>query len=281
MTRSGHQPGLNLAAQQSSKVLSFRLEAREARAVKRREFISLLGGAAVAWPLAARAQPAKLPTIGFFSAGSAGPLSSWVGALVKRLRELGWIEGHTVAIEYRWAEGRNERLAEIAAEFVRLKVDVIITHSAAPVIAAKQTTAVIPIGFAVAADPLGTGLVANLARPGGNVTGLSSQTGDLAGKRLELFRELVPSLRRLAIIANVDAPGAVLEVADVQATARALGLEVATSEVRRAEDIVALCDAGRLTRNIWSAGPKKSGSAEVNSRFSGDRETIVAVSMKG
>jgi putative tryptophan/tyrosine transport system substrate-binding protein len=207
--------------------------------VKRRAFITLLGGTAVAWPLAARAQPAKLPTIGFFSAGSAGPLSSWVGALVKRLRELGWIEGHTVAIEYRWAEGRNERLAEIAAEFVRLKVDVIITHSAAPVIAAKQTTAVIPIVFAVAADPLGTGLVANLARPGGNVTGLSSQTGDLAGKRLELFRELVPSLRRLAIIANVDAPGAVLEVADVQATARALGLEVATSEVRRAEDIVA------------------------------------------
>jgi hypothetical protein len=114
---------------------------------KRREFITLLGGAP-AWPLAALAQPARLPTIGFFSAGSAAPLISWVAAMVQRLRELGWIEGRTVAIEYRWAEGHNERLAEIAAEFVRLKVDVIVTHSAAPVIAAKQTTAVIPIVFA-------------------------------------------------------------------------------------------------------------------------------------
>jgi putative ABC transport system substrate-binding protein len=134
--------------------------------MRRRDFITLIGGAA-AWPLAARAQQAgKLPTIGFFSAGSAAPLSNWVAALVKRLHELGWIEGRTVAIEYRWAEGHNERLAEIAAKFVRLKVDVIVTHSAAPVIAAKQTTAVIPIVFAVAADPLGTGLVASLARPG-------------------------------------------------------------------------------------------------------------------
>jgi ABC-type uncharacterized transport system substrate-binding protein len=153
--------------------------------MKRRDFITLLGGAAAARPLAARAQqPAKLPTIGFFSAGSAAPLSNWVAALVQRLRELGWIEGRNVAIEYRWAEGRNERLAEIAAEFVRLKVDVIVTHSAAPVIAAKQATAVIPVVFAVAADPLGTGLVASLARPGGNVTGLSSQTGDLYPGRM-------------------------------------------------------------------------------------------------
>jgi len=189
--------------------------------MRRRAFITLLGSAAVAWPLAARAQQAKLPTIGFFSVGSAGALSHWVAAFVQRLRELGWIEGRTVAIEYRWAEGRNERLAEIATEFVRLKVDIIVTHSAAPVIAAKQATAVIPIVFALAADPLGTGLVASLARPDGNVTGLSTQTTDLARKRLEVFRELVPGLRRLAIMANVDAPGAVLEMADVQTTARA------------------------------------------------------------
>jgi ABC-type uncharacterized transport system substrate-binding protein len=211
--------------------------------MRRRNFIALVGSAAVAWPLAVRSQQARLPTIGFFSAGSAWTLSSWVAALLQRLRELGWIDGHTVAIEYRWAEGRNERLAEITAEFVRLKVDVIVTHSAAPVIAAKQATAVIPIVFAVAADPVGTGLVASLARPGGNVTGLSSQTGDLAGKRLEVFRELVPGLRRLAIMANVDAPGAVLEVADVQATARAFGLEVFTSEIRRTEDIAPAFEA--------------------------------------
>jgi putative tryptophan/tyrosine transport system substrate-binding protein len=211
--------------------------------IGRRDFITLVGGVA-AWPLATRAQQSgKLPTIGFFSAGSAAPLSNWVAAFVKRLHELGWIEGRTVAIEYRWAEGRNERLAEIAAEFVRLKVDIIVTHSAAPVIAAKQATAVIPIVFAVAADPLGTGLVESLARPGGNVTGLSSRTGDLAGKRLELLRELIPGLRRLAIMANVDAPAAVLEAADVQATAGALGLEMVRSEIRRAKDIAPALEA--------------------------------------
>ena len=210
--------------------------------IERRKFLATLGGAA-AWPLAARAQQAKLPTIGFFSVGSAGALSHWVAAFVQRLRELGWIEGRTVTIEYRWAEGRNERLAEIATEFVRLKVDIIVTHSAAPVIAAKQATAVIPIVFALAADPLRTGLVASLARPDGNVTGLSTQTSDLARKRLEVFRELVPGLRRLAIMANVDAPGAVLEMADVQATARALGLEVVRSEIRRAEEIAPAIDA--------------------------------------
>jgi putative tryptophan/tyrosine transport system substrate-binding protein len=211
--------------------------------IGRRDFITLVGGVA-AWPLATRAQQSgKLPTIGFFSAGSAAPLSNWVAAFVKRLHELGWIEGRTVAIEYRWAEGRNERLAEIAAEFVRLKVDIIVTHSAAPVIAAKQATAVIPIVFAVAADPLGTGLVESLARPGGNVTGLSSRTGDLAGKRLELLRELIPDLRRLAIMANVDAPAVVLEAADVQATAGALGLEMVRSEIRRAKDIAPALEA--------------------------------------
>ena len=180
--------------------------------MKRREFIMLIGGAAVAWPLAARAQQAgKLPTIGFFSAGSAAALGPWVAALVQ-LRELGWSEGHTVAIEYRWADGRDERLAEIAAEFVQRRVDIIVTHSAAPVVAAKQATSTIPIVFALAADPLGTGLVASLARPGGNVTGLSFQSTDFAAKRLELLREVVPSLRRLAILGNVGNPANALEM---------------------------------------------------------------------
>ena len=131
---------------------------------------------------------------------------------MQRLRELGWIEGRNVTIEYRWAEGRNERFAEIAAEFVRLKVDVIVTTGTESVLAAKQATAVIPIIFATAGDPVGTGLVASLARPGGNVTGLSLQQTDLAGKRLELLREVVPGLRRLAIIGNAGAPAAVLEM---------------------------------------------------------------------
>ena len=196
--------------------------------MRRREFITLLGGAA-AWPLAARAQqPGKLPTIGFLGSSTPSAWSQWVAAFVQRLRELGWIEGRTVAIEYRWAEGRSERFAEIAAEFVRLKVDVIVTSGTAAVLAAKQATSVIPIVFAVAGDPVGTGLVASLARPGGNVTGLSIQATDLAGKRLELLREVVPGLRRLAIMANVGNPGAVLEMGEVQAAARTLGLEVVT-----------------------------------------------------
>ena len=156
-------------------------------------------------------------------------------AFVQRLREIGWIEGRTIAIEYRWAEGRSERFAEIAVEFVRLKVDVIITGGSAAV-AAKQATSIIPIVF-VLGEPVGTGLVATLARPGGNVTGLSNQQTDLPGKRLELLREVLPSLRQLAIMANVDYPEAVLEMRDVQAISKTLGLEVATVEIRRTEDI--------------------------------------------
>jgi putative ABC transport system substrate-binding protein len=156
--------------------------------MNRREFITLLGGAAVAWPLAARSQqPAKLPTIGFLGAATLSARSQWVDAFVQPLRELGWIEGRTVAIEYRFAEGRNERMADIAAEFVRLKVDVIVTYSTSAVIAAKEATAAIPIVSAIMGDPVGTGLVASLGRPGGNVTGLSNQAIDTAGKRLDLY----------------------------------------------------------------------------------------------
>jgi ABC-type uncharacterized transport system substrate-binding protein len=206
---------------------------------KRRELLTLIGGA-MAWPLAARAQqPGKLPTIGFLGATTVSAWSHWVAAFVQRLRELGWIEGHTVKIEYRWAEGRNERYAEIAAEFVRLKVDVIVTVGAA-VLAVKQATSDIPIVFAAAVDPLGSGLVASLARPGGNITGLSFQATDLASKRLELLREVVPGLRRLAIMANIGYPAAVREMHEVQATARTLDLEVVALEIRRAEDIAAV-----------------------------------------
>ena len=141
-----------------------------------------------------------------------------------------------MAIDYRWAEGRSERLAEIAAEFVRLKVDVIVT-SGSGALAAKQVTSAIPIVFAAATDPLGGGLVESLARPGGNATGLSTQASDAVGKRLELLRELLPDLRRLAIIGNVDYPAAVQEIAEVRATARTLGLDVDVLEIRRAEDI--------------------------------------------
>jgi putative ABC transport system substrate-binding protein len=205
--------------------------------MRRREFISLIGGAAAAWPLTARAQQTgKLPTIGFLGTTTPSAMSQWIAAFVQRLRDLGWIEGRTVAIEYRWAEARPERYAEIAAEFVRLKVDVIATTIPA-VATLKQATSVIPIVFALASDPVGGGAVASLARPGGNVTGLSTQTTDLASKRVELLREVVPHLRLFAILGNGDNPEIALEMREVEGAAQRLDLQVATLEVRRAEDI--------------------------------------------
>jgi putative tryptophan/tyrosine transport system substrate-binding protein len=210
--------------------------------MKRREFITLLGGAA-AWPLAARAQqPSKLPTIGFLGA-TPSIESQRVAAFVRRLRELGWIDGRNLAIEYRWAEGRNERYAENAAEFVRLKVDVIVTVATPPTVAAKQATSVIPIVFAATNDPVGSGLVASLSRPGGNVTGLSNQVSETGGKKLEFLREVVPGLHRLAILANVSNPGVLLDMNEAQAAAGSLGLEVIKSKIQRAEDISPAIDA--------------------------------------
>src|SRR5262245_20098530 len=210
--------------------------------MRRREFITLVSGAA-AWPLVAHAQQStKLPTVGFLGAGTLSAWSPWVAAFVQRLRELGWTEGRTIVIEYRWAEGRTERYAEIAAEFVRLKVDVIVTVGSA-VATVKQATAAIPIVFAAAADPLGSGLVASLARPGGNVTGLSMQSTELVTKRCELLREILPDLRRMAVMGNVGYPAALLEMRDVTAAARSLGLEIDTAELRRAEDISPAFDA--------------------------------------
>jgi len=212
--------------------------------VNRREFITFLGGA-VAWPLAARAQQpmTKLPTIGFLGSATLLVESQRVAAFVQRLRQLGWIENRNVAIEYRWAEGRIERFTELAAEFARLKVDLIVAATTPAVIAAKQATSVIPIVIATANDPVATGLVASLARPGGNVTGLSNQMADTAAKRLELLREVVPGLRRLAILGNVDNPGAVLDMREAQAAASAVGLKATTFEIRRAEEIAPLFEA--------------------------------------
>jgi putative tryptophan/tyrosine transport system substrate-binding protein len=204
--------------------------------MRRREFITLISLAVAARPLIARAQqPNRLPLIGFMGA-NASVFSPWTAAFVGRLRELGWIEGRTIAIEYRWSEGRPERNAEIAAEFVRLNVDVIVTLGSA-VPALKRVTSDIPIVFALSTDPVGGGLVASLARPGGNVTGLSNQAADVASKRFEFLREVVPHLRQLAIMLNVGFPQAVLEMAGVQAAARKLDLGVTPLEIRGADDI--------------------------------------------
>jgi putative ABC transport system substrate-binding protein len=210
--------------------------------MRRREVITLLGAAAV-WPFVAGAHPAKLPTIGFLVSGTPASHRQWVGALVERLRELGWIEGSTIAIEYRWAEGSHERAADIASEFVLRKVDVIVTSATPPTLAAKRATSSIPIVFAAASDPVGSGIVANLGRPGGNVTGLSLQYTDLTGKRLEILREVIPSLRRLAVLASTNNPGAALEMAEVKALARAPGLEVIAPHVERSTDIAPAFEA--------------------------------------
>jgi putative ABC transport system substrate-binding protein len=206
--------------------------------MRRRQFLWIVGGAAGAWPLLARAQqPMKLPTVGFLGTSTSAAWSPWIAAFGQRLRELGWIEGRTVALETRWAEGNTERFEEIAAEFVRLKVDVIVT-SGSGVPAARRMTSAIPIVFMLAPDPVGTGLVASLARPGGNVTGLSNQSRDLAGKRLELLREVIPDLRSLAVLVNMaNAPGGGAELAAVKAAARTLDLEIIALEVRQPADI--------------------------------------------
>jgi putative ABC transport system substrate-binding protein len=206
--------------------------------MRRRQFITLLGGAAAAWPLTARAQQGgKLPTIGLMGAGTAASQSHLTAAFLRRLRELGWTEGRNVGIEYRWGEGRAERFTEIADEFVRLKVDVILTHNTPPTLAAKEATSVIPIVFATAGDPVGTGIVASLARPGSNITGLSGQAPDSGGKRIELLREFIPAMRRLAILTDADNPLSARDVDEVHGAARTFGIEVTILETRRAEDI--------------------------------------------
>lgn len=205
--------------------------------MQRRAFITLLGGAAVSLPLAARAQQAeKLPTIGILGSSSAA-WSHWLGAFVQRLHELGWIENRTVTINYRWTEGRNERYAEFGAEFARRKVDVILPLGTPAIIAAKNATSVIPIVFPLASDPVGEGLVASLARPGGNITGLSNQQPDLAGKRLETLRDIIPGLSRLAVLNNANNRTASLSVDEVQLAARKLDLEIVSVGIKRADDI--------------------------------------------
>jgi putative ABC transport system substrate-binding protein len=203
--------------------------------MRRREFVGLLAGSA-AWSVPLRAQQAgKSPTVGFLGTVEAG-WRPWTEAFVQRLRELGWIEGSTIAIEYRWDEGHPERDAAAAAEFVRLKADVVLTNDPGAV-ALKRTTTVIPIVFALAPDPIGAGLVTNLARPGGNITGLSLQSIDLAGKRLGFLNGAAPHLQKLAMLFNAGYSASGLERDEVVAASRSLGLKVVPLEIRRAEDI--------------------------------------------
>ena len=209
----------------------------------RRDFMTFIGSAAVAWPLAAGAQQgARVPTLGFLGGTTALAFRDYTAAFVQRLRELGWDEGRNIAIEYRSTDGHRERAAGFLADFVRRKVDVIHVNGKPDALIAKQVTSVIPIVFAVAGDPVGTGLVASLARPGGNITGLSNQLTDAAGKRVELLR-VVPGLHRLAIMANVASTLSDREIGEVRMAAGGLGLEVITAEIRGPGDIAPAFDA--------------------------------------
>jgi putative ABC transport system substrate-binding protein len=214
--------------------------------MRRRDFLGVIGGTAVTWPLAARAQQSgRLPTIGFLGSQSQAAQKHWTDAFVQRLRELGWIEGRTVAIEYRWAGGSGQRAAELIAELVQLKVDVIVTNGTPMIIAAKRATSIVPIVFAAAVDPVGARLVASLGRPGGNVTGLSLQATDLAGKHIELLRNVRPEFSKLAIIVNVSSTNTISQLQEAKEAARTLGVSVDVLEIRQAEDIAPAIEAAK------------------------------------
>ena len=217
--------------------------------MNRRELITLLGGAAVAWPVGAGAQQAgKIRIIGILSAGSFNPTVLSVTVLPDALRALGWIEGKNIVFERRYAENRVERLPELAAELVRLNVDVIVGIGTLAPLAAKRATTTIPIVMTAAGDPLGSGLVASLARPGGNVTGMSLMAPDLGGKRLELLKELLPRLARVAVLWNAANPYAAIVFKETQAAGRTLGIEVQSLEVRSPNDFDGAFEAARKQR---------------------------------
>ncbi len=224
--------------------------------IRRRELICALGSA-VAWPFAARAEQTKRRTIGLLGGATASAQAQWTAAFVQRLSALGWVEGHTIAIEYRWANGDFKRSPAIIAEFVRLKVDVIVTHATANVLAAKRVTSVIPIVFASAGDPIGNGIVASLARPGGNITGLSVESADAVPKLVEQARDLLPNLRRLGFLLQVGNPVTKLQERAAQATVEKLGLDMVVAEIHGAEEIASAIERlkGRVEALIVPSNP--------------------------
>jgi len=204
--------------------------------IRRRQFLTLLGGAAAAWPLATRAQQAAMPVIGYLDAGSALERTAQVAALRKGLAEGGYHVGQNVALEFHWAEGQYGRFPELAADFARRKVSVIVTQgSGVAALAAKAATSTIPIVFGVGGDPVKQGLVASLNRPGGNATGVNFFTAELVAKRMQLLRELVPAAKRVAVLLNPTDPEGYGTLADAEAAAD--GRQVLVREVTSGRDI--------------------------------------------
>src|SRR4051812_24635134 len=208
--------------------------------MRRRDFITFLPGAMAAWPLAARAQQKTMPVIGYLGTSSAHLESHYVEAFRQKLRELGHVEGENLTVEYRWAEGQDHRLPELAAELARLRPDVIVTTGTPGTLAAKRASKTIPIVFASSADPVGGGLVASFARPGGNATGFTILDSELEGKRLQLLKDAVPALSRIAVLWNPDNPGTKFFLQATQAAAKASGVTLEPIvEVRREADLEA------------------------------------------
>ena len=238
--------------------------------MRRREFITVLGGATVAWPLAVHAQQPAMPVIGFLRPGSPEPNAHLVAAFRRGLGETGYVEGRNGAVEYRWAHNDDDRLPELAADLVRLRVAVIVTPgSTAAAAAAKSATTTIPIVFSAGGDPVQTGLVASLNRPGGNVTGVSSMSGELGAKRLGLLQELVPRAARFAVLVNPNNPLATAFVTDLRAAAAAIGRQIEVLTASTSHDIdtafVMLVEKGGLTHS-WSVSTRCSSAAACSSR---------------
>jgi putative tryptophan/tyrosine transport system substrate-binding protein len=205
--------------------------------MRRREFISLLGGAA-AWPLGARAQqPAKVYRIGFLGNSTAVLEADLVGPFREGLRDLGYVEGQNILMEYRWAEGEYERFPALTAELIALRVDVIVTAGTPASLAVQKAATSIPLVMVAVGDPVATGLVASLGRPGGNITGLTSISSEMAGKRLELLREVVPKLSHVAVLWNAASPIQVIDERETRAAAQALGMKMLSLGVRSREEI--------------------------------------------
>ncbi len=207
--------------------------------MKRREFITLLGGAAAAWPLTARAQQpaAKVPRIGFLGNSTAELEANLVGPFRDGLRALGYEEGRNIVIEYRWAEGKYERFPALIAELIALKVDVIVTAGTPASLAVKKATTSIPLVMVAVGEPVATGLVASLGRPGGNITGLTSMSSEMEGKRLELLKEVVPKISHVAVLWNAASPIQAIEEGEVRAAAQVLGMKMLSLGVRTQEEI--------------------------------------------
>jgi len=219
-------------------------------ALRRRDFITLLGGTAVAWPLAAGAQQPVIPVIGYLHSGSSAPYAHLVAAFRQSLKDAGYVEGESVAIEYRWAEGHYDRLPELAADLVGRHATLIVAQGGDPsVLAAKSATATIPVVFTISSDPVKLGIVGSLNRPGGNVTGFWPYTSLLGTKRLELMRQLLPANALITVLVNPDNPNADLDVTELQNAARTLGQSITFVRARSESEI----DAAFSTLGEWRA----------------------------